>query len=627
MATSSSFALLGQKRFGPFFLTQLSGAVSDNIFKQVLVLLVTFNAASYSSMDPALLTNLAAGLFILPFVLFSGIAGQLADKFDKARLIRTVKLAEVGIMALASWGFFTHDIVVLLGSLFLMGTHSAFFGPAKYAMLPQVLRSDELIAGNGLLEMGTFLAILGGTLAAGLLVAATSDPLILSASLTGIALAGLAASWFIPNVAAPAPHLKVSWNLWSQTREMVGHARKNRSVWLSILGISWFWFFGSLVLTQIPAIGKSVLQGSEHIITLLLAVFSVGVAAGSLLCEKLSNKRVDIGLVPFGSIGLTLFAVDLYLALRGFAPVSVPAGGFGVGDFISQPGAIGILVDVALIGAFGGFYIVPLYALVQLRTEKSHQSRVIAVNNILNAAFMVGAAGLAAVLLSAGVSVTTLILVCGLLNAAVALYIYVLVPEFLWRFVGWLLAHTVYRIEMKGRELIPEEGAALLCPNHVTYGDALFLFALSPRPIRFVSEHSLFSIPVVGHLLRRVKAIPIASGRAQPRVMAEGFAAIDAALKAGELVCLFPEGQLTRTGEMSEFKAGVMKVLRDAPVPVYPVGIQGLWGSTLCRDGCSPAKKLLRWRPRRKVQVTVGSPVAAEAATPESLQAAVKALL
>ncbi|MNR71851.1 Lysophospholipid transporter LplT [compost metagenome] len=621
---SSSFTLLSQRRFAPFFLTQLSTALTDNVLKQVLLLLVTYNAASYSTMDPGLLTNLAAGLFILPFVLLSAPAGQLADKFDKARLIQVVKGAEICIMALASWGFLTHNIVLLLASLFLMGCHSAFFGPAKYAILPQVLHPDELIAGNGLLEMGTFLAILGGTIGAGLLVAATTEPAVLSLTLTAMSVVGFACSVYIPPVPAPAPALKVSWNIFSQTAAMVRHARSKRAVWLSILGISWFWFFGSMLLTQIPAIGKTVLHGSEAVITLLLAVFAVGVAVGSLLCERLSGNRVEIGLVPFGSIGMTLFALDLYFALSGF-----PAGasGAGVTQLLADWRAWRVLADVALIGAFGGFYIVPLYALVQLRTDKSHQSRVIAVNNILNAAFMVGAAGLAAVLLAMGASVLTLILVCAVLNAAVAIYIYGLVPEFLWRFLGWVLAHTVYRVRLKGRELIPQEGAAILAPNHVTYADALFLFALSPRPIRFVSEHTLFSVPLVGRLLRRVKAIPIASGKTHPHVLAQALEDVDRALKAGELVCLFPEGRLSRDGKLGAFRPGLLKVLERTPVPVYPVALAGLHGSTFCPDQAGLAGRVLRWRPRRIVRVSVASAIAPGDVTTEGLRSQVASML
>lgn len=625
--SSSQYGLLTQRRFGPFFLAQLSGAFNDSLFKQILVLLVTYHAADYSADNPGLLTNLAAGIFILPFVLFSALAGQLADKYDKARMIQGIKGAEVAIMGLASWGFFSHSLPLLLSSLFLMGCHSAFFGPAKYAVLPQTLAPDELVGGNGLLEMGTFLAILTGTLCAGLLVAATTDPALLSCVLTAMAALGLLFSLGMPRMVAPAPELKLQLNPWRQTMDMVRQARKTRSVWLSLLGISWFWFFGATVLSQIPAIGKSVLQGSEQVVTVLLAVFSVGVAIGSMLCEKLSGRRVEIGLVPFGSIGLSVFAADLYFALQSFTAHVPPATLLDVHAFLALPASWRVLVDIALVGVFGGFYIVPLYALVQTRTDKSEQSRIIAVNNILNAVFMVAAAGFAAAALHFGASVPVLIALCAGLNALVAVYIYGLVPEFLWRFLGWMLAHTFYRLRLEGRDRIPQEGAALLCPNHVSYADALFLSALSPRPIRFVMDHGIFQVPVAKWLFRSVKAIPIASGKTHPEVLAAAYEAIDQALANGELVCVFPEGMLTRDGQMNPFKPGVCKVLERRPVPVVPVAIQGLWGSVFSRTGKTGLQRLMGWKPLRKVALSVGEAMPPQDVSPQSLQGRVSLLL
>jgi len=623
---SSQFALLSQRRFSPFFWTQFLGAFNDNLFKQTLVLLVVYHGADYTSMPAALLTNLAAGLFILPFVLFSALAGQLADKFDKARLIQGVKVAEIAIMALAAWGFYSKDIVVLLVSLFLMGCHSAFFGPAKYAVLPQVLNKQELVGGNGLLETGTFLAILLGTLAAGVLVTVSVSPFILSASLTAVAFAGLASSLLIPGIPAPAPELRIKASPLAQTLEMVRFARQTRSVWLSLLGISWFWFFGALLLAQLPSIGKHVLHGSEHVVTLLLAVFSVAVAVGSLLCERLSGHKVEIGLVPFGSMGLTVFAADLYFSLADFSALHAAAQSLSVTAFIASEGALRVLLDLFMVGIFGGLYIVPLYALVQLRTETSHQSRVMAVNNVLNALFMVGSAGLAFALLSAGLSAEALVLVAAVLNAGVAVYVYFLVPEFLWRFLAWLLAHTAYRPEIRVQQPLPEEGAALLCPNHVTYADALFLAALSPRPVRFVMDHGIFKIPLASSLFRAVKAIPIASGRTHPHILAAAQESIAKALDDGELVCIFPEGQLTRDGELSPFKPGVLKILERNPVPVYPLALSGLWGSALSRTGKGFVERVKAWRPFRAVRIEMGAPLQPGEVTLEVLQARVAAL-
>ncbi|CAN5410049.1 hypothetical protein BH10PSE17_BH10PSE17_26960 [soil metagenome] len=441
---TSQFALLAQRRFAPFFATQLAGAFNDSFFKQVLVLLVTYHASDFTTMSAGLVANIAAGIFILPFVLFSALAGQLADRFDKAIVIRSVKAVEVLIMLVASVGFFLKSLPLLLVCVFAMGSHSAFFGPVKYSLLPRVLRAEELTGGNGLLEMGTFLSILTGTLVAGVLVAGTSDPLHLSLALLGIAAVGLVTSLFVPLTGRAAPDLKLGFNVFRETGASIAMAhREGRGVWNSLLAISWFWFFGSVVLAQLPALGKDVLHGETSVVTLLLALFSVGVAIGSMLCEKLSNHQVEIGLVPVGSIGLSVFAADLAFASGSFGTTlagSVDALSWTT--FVDAPGSWRILIDMTAIGLFGGIFIVPLYAFVQLNTAAERQSRIIGANNILNALFMVVAAGMSAGLLAMGASVTQLILVCAVLNALVAAYIYRTVPEFFWRFLARLRGAT-----------------------------------------------------------------------------------------------------------------------------------------------------------------------------------------
>ncbi|HEY5755123.1 MAG TPA: MFS transporter, partial [Steroidobacter sp.] len=363
MAEQSQFKLLVQRRFLPFFGAQALGAFNDNVYKNTLVILATYQAASYTTLDPALLTNIAAGLFILPFVLFSGMAGQLADRYDKARVLKFVKAAEIAIMGIAGFGFATHSIEVLLGALFLMGMHSTFFAPAKYGLLPDVLRDSELVGGNAMVEMGTFVAIVLGTLVAGLLAAHGGVSLIVT-TLVAIALLGFLSSLAIPKLQPAAPSLKIDWRPWTSTLENLRAAGESRTVFLSILGISWFWFYGAIVLAQLPLYTKDVLGGSEEVVTVLLVMFSAGVGIGSLLCERLSGRKVEIGLVPFGSIGLTVFAVDLYLATPAMAGNNLSAR-----DFIQASGSWRVLMDMALIGLFGGLFIVPLYAMVQQRTR------------------------------------------------------------------------------------------------------------------------------------------------------------------------------------------------------------------------------------------------------------------
>lgn len=613
MAEQSQFKLLVQRRFLPFFGAQALGAFNDNVYKNTLVILATYQAASYTRLEPALLTNIAAGLFILPFVLFSGMAGQLADRYDKARVLKFVKAAEIAIMAIAGFGFATHNIEVLLGALFLMGMHSTFFAPAKYGMLPEVLRDSELVGGNAMVEMGTFVAIVLGTLVAGLLAAHGGVALIVT-TLVAIALLGFLSSLAIPKLQPAAPTLKIDWRPWTSTWENLRAAGESRTVFLSILGISWFWFYGAIVLAQLPLYTKDVLGGSEEVVTVLLVMFSAGVGIGSLLCERLSGRKVEIGLVPFGSIGLTVFAVDLYLATPAMAGSNLSAR-----DFIHAAGSWRVLMDMALIGLFGGLFIVPLYAMVQQRTRHEVMSRVIGANSILNAVFMVVAAGLAALALHFGLTIPQLLLLTGVLNAFVAIYIYSLVPEFLLRFVAWLLIHFVYRLDRRGIDKIPEEGPALLICNHVGFADAIVISAACPRPIRFIMESSIFKIPVLSTLFRGMKAIPVAPQKEDPEVYERAFQLVAAELRAGNLVCIFPEGRLTPDGEIGEFRAGMMRILKETPVPVVPLSLSGLWDSMLSRKYKQVWKRL----PRRflaKITLKVGEPVPAERAEVHDLR-------
>jgi 1-acyl-sn-glycerol-3-phosphate acyltransferase len=606
----SQFKLLTQRRFAPFFVTQLAGACNDSFLKQLVILLVTFHTTDYTTLSAGLVTTLAGGLFILPFVLFSAYAGQLADRFDKAKVIKAIKAAEVLIMGLACVGFYMKSVPVLLASIFAMGCHSAFFGPVKYSLLPRVLRKEELTGGNGLLEMGTFLSILGGTLLAGVIAAATTDPLMLSVALMTLAAIGLAASFFIPATGEAAPDLALRFSVFKETWATLKMAkREGQGVWNSLLAISWFWFVGAVILSQIPALGKDLIHGDTSVVTVLLATFSVGIAIGSLLCERLSGHKVEIGLVPIGSIGLSIFTADLALSAIRFSSGNDAEVAIAWSHFLGSEGSWRILADIAALGVFGGLFIVPLYAFVQLRTAAERQSRIISANNILNAIFMVVAAGLSGAVLAAGYSVPHLILMCAGVNALVALYICKTVPEFLWRFVSWVIVHSVYRIKAHGKERIPEQGAAILAPNHVSYVDALVLSALSPRPIRFVMDAGIFRIPVVSWLFRQVKAIPIASAKKDPEVLEKALLAVEEALKNGELVCIFPEGSLTRDGALAPFKPGILRMLETCPVPVIPVGLQGLWGSTFSRNGQPLSAKIFGMRPGRRIVARVGRPL------------------
>ncbi|MEX0637997.1 MAG: MFS transporter [Burkholderiales bacterium] len=623
MQGSSQFRLLAERRFGPFFGVQFLGAFNDNVFKQALVILLAYQTASFTTMSSNTLQNLAQALFILPFFLFSATAGQIADKYEKSTLITVTVTIELAVMALGAVGLFTQNLTLLLAALFLGGVQSALFGPVKYAILPQHLNETEIVGGNGMVEMGTSVAILLGMVYGGWMITQPGWGVAgVAVSAMAFAAAGILLSRFIPRSPAPAPELKINWNPLTETWRNLRFTSQNRTVWNAILGISWFWFYGAMFITQFPNLSKNVLAASEHVVTLLLIVFSVGIGVGSLLCERLSGKKVEIGLVPFGSIGLTLFGIDLWAAADGHAA----HGAQTLAEFARDPTHWRMLADLFLIGLFGGFYIVPLYALVQTRSDPVHRSRIIAGNNILNAAFIVAAAALAIGLFAAGLTIPQLILVTALLNAAVATYIYLLVPEFLMRFLVWILVHSVYRLDKSGLEHVPDEGPALIVANHVSFVDALVIAAAVRRPVRFVMDHRIFGIPVLNFVFRTGKAIPIAGAKEDAAMMERAFAEVAAALRAGDLVCIFPEGRITDSGELYPFRPGVMRILEETPVPVVPIALRGLWGSFFSREGGAAMTRPWRTRPFRKIGLAVGEAVAAAAATPEVLQAKVQEL-
>ncbi len=619
----SQFGLLAERRFGPFFGVQFLGAFNDNLFKQALVILIAFHAAGFAGLAPEVMVNLAGGLFILPFFLFSATAGQLADKYDKARLIRLVKVLEIAIMVIAAAGFVRHDVVLLLAALCLLGFHSTLFGPVKYAILPQALRSHELVGGNALVETGTSLAILAGTILGGLLIALPSGPaIVVPAATIAVAVLGYAVSRCVPAAPPPQADLAINWNPFTETWRNLEFTRRNRTVFLAILGVSWFWFFGALLIAQFPGYAKTWLGGDEGVATALFATLSIGIGVGSLLCERMSGHKVEIGLVPFGSIGLTVFALDLFFA----SPSAPAAGAGGIGAFLAAPGSWRVLADVALIGLFGGFYIVPLYALIQSRSDRSHQSRIIAGNNILNALFIVAAALLGAGFLHLGATVPQLFLLAAVLNAAVAAFIYAQVPEFLMRFLAWLLVHSVYRVEKSGLENIPEDGSAVLVCNHVSFVDAVVIMAACRRPIRFVMDHAIFRIPVLSFIFRTGGAIPIASRKEDPAMMERAFDEVAKTLRAGGLVGIFPEGRITDNGELHPFRPGIERIIAETAVPVVPLALRGLWGSFFSRKGGAAMTRPFGRTPFAKIGLAAALPVPPERVTADGLQAEVQAL-
>jgi 1-acyl-sn-glycerol-3-phosphate acyltransferase len=631
-AHPNQFALLGQRRFAPFFWTQFSGAANDNLFKFAFTVMVTYQL-SVGWLPPAMAGLVIGALFILPFLLFSATSGQLTDKFEKTRVIRFVKNLEIAIMLIAAVGFTTGNasvqVVILLGCTFLMGLHSTLFGPVKFAYLPQALNERELTGGNGMVEMGTFVAILLGNIVGGLIIAIPGvGPHYVAAGCVGLALIGRAVAQYIPLAPATDPALKINWNPVTETWRNLKLANSNIVVFRSMLGISWMWFFGAVFLSQFPSFAKEVMHGNEQVASLLLVVFSIGIATGSLLCEVLSKRHVEIGLVPLGAIGMSVFAIDLYFASRAMPPSEV----MGVGAFLANHMHWRVMVDLALLSLFAGLYSVPMYALIQLRSQPTHRARIIAANNILNALFMIVSSILAGALLGAKFSIPQIFLFVGIANAVVAFYIFMLVPEYLLRFIALLMSRLVYRFRITGDDHIPTSGAAVLTANHVSLVDPVLMMAASPRPIYFVMDHRIFKMPVLGWLFKLAKAIPIASRTEDPVIYEAAFEAAAKVLRDGDLLAIYPEGGLTRDGELQAFKGGIMKILENAErdgltVPVIPMALTNLWGSYFSRAERGKAMQ----KPFRRgffspVGLNVGAPLAPAEVQPEVLRGRVEAL-
>ncbi|CAH0533193.1 Lysophospholipid transporter LplT [Vibrio stylophorae] len=611
---SRTFQLLRNRRFSPYFFTQALGALNDNIFKNCLLILFAYAAPQALGLSSPILTNLAAGLFILPFFLFSAYAGVITDQCEKSKLIRRIKFAEVIIMALAAYAFINQSYWALLLLLFAMGTQSAFFGPVKYALLPQHLKSQELVPGNALVETGTFVAILLGTILASFIAEHEARFSIAAGAVLFFALLGYVCALGIPKAPAAKDAAPTRWRPIAMNMHTLQLAKQDRSIYQAILGISWFWFLGACYLTQIPHFTKSYIGASESAVSILLAFFSIGIALGSLLCDRLSNHRIEIGIVPFGCIGLALFGFDLY-----FAVPDAPLNLHGLQALLAEPSLYRLFFDLTALGVSGGIFIVPLYALMQQRAKENERAQIIAANNIMNSLFMVGSAGLGIVILGLfGWSIPQFFLLLAGLNALIAAYILLLLPNFALRFVVWGLSHSLYRVRHQDLHHIPEEGGALLICNHVSYMDALLLAGAAPRPLRFVMDREISETPVLRAFFNLANVIPVDANDGT-KALRQTFAKVDEALLNGELVCIFPEGQLTYDGDMGPFLRGIHLIIRRSPVPVVPMALRGLWGGFFSRYG---GRAIVKWPCRfwSKVTIVAGAPVDARSHDLEDLR-------
>ncbi|QGW66360.1 MFS transporter [Lysobacter soli] len=625
----SQFDLLRQRRFLPFFVTQCLGAFNDNVYRQAIIGLLFWLGVTPE--ERTLYTNIAPALFILPYFLFSATAGQIAEKLEKSKLIRITTTMEIVIMSLAAVGFLTQNMVVLLVALFCTGVQSTLFGPVKYSILPSVLKPEELTGGNGLVEMGTSMSILVGMIFGGLIfeLAGSHGPVVAATAIILLAVGGNIVSRFIPRAEPGAPDLRINWNPIPESLAVLRLAKKQLAVRNSVLGVSWFWFIGTVLTSQLPTYAEANLGGSATLYIFALALFSVGTGVGSMLCEKLSARTVEIGLVPMGAFGMSAFMIDLYFARSGAAT----ATGLSIGAFLQQPGSWRIAMDLTGIGLFAGFFVVPLFALIQSRTPRSEISRVIAGMNIQNAGFIVLAAALGIVVQRFfGWTIPQVFLALAVANVIVAIYIFTIVPEFMMRFLSWVFVRVLYRMRPHGIEQhVPDEGAALIVCNHVSYMDALILSASVPRPIRFVMYYRIFNIPVMSWIFRTAKAIPIAGAREDPELMRKAFDEIDAALAEGELVGIFPEGALTKDGQIAPFKSGVEHILERAAargqiVPVVPMALRNMWTSMWSRRDTRLGRMRVPRRFRAPVDVIAHAPILDPAIDAATLEAKVRAM-
>lgn len=619
--SKSETHVLKKRHFLFYFLTQLTGAFNDNLFKNGVVILIAAKGMTLFGLSPEICITLASGIFILPFFLGSAFAGQIADKYPKSTIIKYVKAFEILCMLLGIVGFYFLSLPLLVLVVFGMGAHSAVFGPVKYSILPQILKEDELLEGNALVETGTFLAILGGTILGGFLVLLDNGPLIVGVASLAVAAIGYVLSLCIPPIAPVAPDLVVGKSFWKPTREILRITRRIRSVFLAVLGISWFWFFGAFLLQLFPVYVKSTLHADDHLITILLACFCVGTAVGSLLVERLSGKNLEMALVPIGSFGMSLFAADLAL-------MSLPEQSevISVTAFLATGYGKRIVFDLLALSAFGGFFTVPLYTMMQQRVPKHEQSRVVGGNNIYNALFMVVASLSLGILFALKVKVQHIFLILAAINALVAIYIFKLLPEFTLRFLAWILSRIMYRREVVGHDNIPRSGGVIVVCNHVSFIDWLVVGGSIRRPTRFVMDHRIFSIPIFSYLFRLGKTIPIAPEKEDKAIKELAFARIHEELSRGEVVCIFPEGQITHDGNMNRFMLGIERALKETPVPVVPMALHGLWGSLFSRKG-GPALKKAPRRFRARLTLLIGAPIPPEKASAASLEQEVRRML
>jgi acyl-[acyl-carrier-protein]-phospholipid O-acyltransferase/long-chain-fatty-acid--[acyl-carrier-protein] ligase len=562
--SAPDFSLLAKRRFGPLFVVQFLGAFNDNVLKFAMLFLATYTIMKDAPADAKMLSTLSTGIFILPYFLFSALAGELADAWDKAKLMRAVKAAEIGIMGLGLIGLWTHSIPLLLVALFLMGCHSTIFGPVKYSIMPQHLHANEIMGGTGLIEAGTFLAVLSGQLLA---ASGVVPPWEAGLIAMGLSVVGFVASLYVPSAPPVGIPAKITPNPWKSTMEVLKVAHEGRGTWLSILGISWFFAIGAIIVSQFLSLVKDDLGGREEVVTLFLIIFSVAIAVGSMVVNRLLKGEVSARYVPVSALVMAAAMIDLWLATSGFVVVTPNAN---VVEFAATPGSTRLMIDLTVMAFAGGMFIVPLYAILQTASAPEDRSRVIAANNIVNAAVMVGVVVIAGVLLAIGFSIAGIIAVMGFSTLVVALISCWLLPETVIKSLIRGTLKFLYRIELIGAENMPKPGErAVVVVNHVSWLDGLLLAVFLPGKPVFAVHTAVTKRWWIQPALKLFRAFPVDPTNPM------STKAMVRAVKEGNTLVIFPEGRITVTGALMKVFDGPGMVADKADAPIIPVRIDG----------------------------------------------------
>lgn len=612
----SDLRLFSSNKFLPIFLAQFGGTLNDNLFKSALLVVVAFQLTDVAS-QASTINNLAAILFIFPYLILSPLAGQLADRANKAEMIQKNKIAEIILGFLCLAAFWSESIVFLLLVLFLLGAQSAMFGPNKYAILPQLIQGRDLVKGNALIASSTFIGILLGTVL-GALLAQTSDFWAWTGlTIIVIAYLGLLAAKKLPQTEVGDPGLKIDWNTFRQSQVLIRLARNNRTIWLTILGVSWFWFCGIAYITQMPALVRFVGSGDESVVTLLLAFFISGIGLGCIISTWISAAKPELGIAPFALFGLTLAGINFAII-----PLNVDSTLLTASEFLETRRGIRMSVDLALLGVFGGAFAIPLYTELQYRTRRENRARMIAINNVMNALAMLLSSALAIFAIGVlNLNITSFLMGVALLNGLVTLYfLRKLLPETI-RLAGFFLCRIFYRIDSSDMGKIPESGSMLMVCNNVSYIDPVILFGSIRRPIKILINCDIYPKS------RLWRSIMRKSGMVD--LQNNDWSAVESAVQSLEenmLVIVFPEGKPSGDGSLGVFRDTVSDILESSPMPVYPIAIKGLRGSLFSHAN----ETALASRPRRpwhKVVIKLGSPIDSKEAEPERLRNEVGALL